>query len=207
MTENNPTENAQTELDANDLDLGDLEMVDEALAENASESSEQPADETEASIIEKLKAALDDAEKRALIAAADLENYRKRAAKQPQDQIKYAAIPMMTEILESVDNLNRAIDSAAKDEAGSGLLEGVKMVSDQILNILKSNNCQAIDAVGQPFDPNFHQAVQMQPSDEFPANTVMMEMRTGYRLHERVIRPSQVFVSTGPAEAKENEDS
>ena len=72
------------------------------------------------------------------------------------------------------------------------------MVSDQILNILKANYCEQIESVGQPFDPNQHEAVQMQPSDEFEANTVMMEIRTGYKLHDRVIRPAQVFVSTGP---------
>ena len=201
MTDKNP-QNPETEIDAADLELGDLELVDDAISENETASSDE-GDETEATIIEKLKAALDESEKRALMAAADLENYRKRAAKNAQDQIKYAAIPMMTEILESVDNLNRAIESAAQDESSSGLLEGVKMVSDQILNILKAHNCEAIEAVGQPFDPNLHQAVQMQPSNEFPANTVMMEMRTGYKLHDRVIRPSQVFVSTGAAEKQE----
>ena len=64
--------------------------------------------------------------------------------------------------------------------------------------ILKSNHCSPIESIGQPFDPNLHQAVKMEPSEEFAAQTVMMEMRTGYMLHDRVIRPSQVFVSTGP---------
>ena len=110
----------------------------------------------------------------------------------------------MSELLEAVDNLNRAIESAATDSANDGLLQGVKMVSDHILNILKNNHCQPIECVGEPFDPNFHQAVQMQPSNEYPANTVMQELRTGYRLHDRVIRPSQVFVSTGQGNESES---
>ena len=203
MTESNPTEN-NPESEGNELDLGNLELAEEDF-QPVDEASEA-ADQTEATIIEKLKTALEESEKRALIAVADLENYRKRSAKNAQDQIKYAALPMMNDLLESVDNLNRAIESAANEESNSGLLEGVKMVSSQILNILTSNNCKAIEAVGQPFDPNLHQAVQMQPSDEFPENTVMMEMRTGYLLHDRVVRPSQVFVSTGAANESEPQE-
>ena len=83
--------------------------------------------------------------------------------------------------------------------ARDGLLEGVKMVAQQISTVLENKGCKKIEAVGQPFDPNLHQAVQMQPSDEYESNTVMQELRTGFQLHDRVIRPSQVFVSTGPA--------
>ena len=198
MNKNNHTEDdpeLETETAA-DLDVDALGQGIDGVEESADALA---ADETESTIIEKLKSALDESEKRALIAAADLENYRKRSAKNTQDQIRYASLPLMAELLEAVDNLNRAIESAPESEANSGLLQGVKMVSGQILNVLQSNKCEAIEAVGQPFDPNLHQAVQMQPSNEFPANTVMMEMRIGYRLHDRVIRPSQVFVSTGPA--------
>ena len=149
--------------------------------------------------LDQLEMQLAASEKRALVAVADLENYRKRANKQTRDQVKYASIGMMGELLESVDNLNRAVEAAEKEDANSSVMQGVKMVSDQILNILQSNKCEQIDSVGQPFDPNQHEAVMMQPSDEFEANTVMMEIRTGYKLHDRIIRPAQVFVSTGPA--------
>ena len=201
MTENESTPDIpEVQEDATELENIDISAEEFQPVEGA-------GDETEATIVEKLKAALEESEKRALIATADLENYRKRSAKNTQDQIKYASLPLMAEMLDAVDNLNRAIEAADKDESNSGLLEGVKMVSGQILNVLQSNKCEAIEAVGQPFDPNLHQAVQMQPSDEFPANTVMMEMRIGYRLHERIIRPSQVFVSMGPAEAAKQEDA
>ena len=182
-------------------DIGaDEQNVDET-SEQEIEFEEVTTSEPEESfsLVDQLKVELAAAEKRALIAAADLENYRKRANKQIQDQVKYASISMMGELLETIDNLNRAVEAAEKEDANSTLLQGVKMVSDQILNILKSNHCEPIESVGEPFDPNQHEAVQMQPSDEFDANTVMMEIRTGYRLHERVIRPAQVFVSTGPA--------
>ena len=71
------------------------------------------------------------------------------------------------------------------------------MVAAQIMESLSKRDCKAIEAEGQPFDPNLHQALQMQPSEEHPANTVIQDLRTGYVLFDRVLRPSQVFVSTG----------
>ena len=184
-----------------DLDLQEAAMEEADDLLQAAEAAEGAAPESE---VDQLKQQLADSEKKALIAVADLENYRKRASKNAQEQIKYASLDLMSELLEAVDNLNRAIESAATDSANDGLLQGVKMVSDHILNILKNNHCQPIECVGEPFDPNFHQAVQMQPSNEYPANTVMQELRTGYRLHDRVIRPSQVFVSTGQGNESES---
>ena len=142
---------------------------------------------------------LDEAEKKHLLAVAELENFRKRSRMATQEQIRYASLPLMSEMLESLDNLQRAIDAAEGEDSQTGLLEGVKMVASQILSNLENHGCKKIDAIGKPFDPNLHQAVQMQASDTYPANTVMLELRPGYQLHDRVIRPSQVFVSTGSA--------
>lgn len=148
--------------------------------------------------VESLQAQLADAEKRVLMAHADLDNFRRRTRRDLQDQIKYAPLGLITDLLESVDNLHRAIESYEKDPNGDGLVEGVKMVAKQISTTLENNGCKKIEAVGQPFDPNLHQALQMQPSDQFEPNTVMMDLRPGFQLHDRVIRPTQVFVSTGP---------
>ena len=149
------------------------------------------------STVESLQAELADAEKRVLLAHADLENFRRRNRREMQDQIRYAPLGLMNEILESVDNLQRAVESYENDPNGDGLVEGVKLVAQQIGTVLENNGCKRIEAVGQPFDPNFHQAIQMQPSDKYDANVVMMDLRAGFQLHDRVVRPSQVFVSTG----------
>ena len=149
-----------------------------------------------ADVIQKLQDQLKDAEKRVLLAQADLENFRRRVRKESQDQIKYAGSGLMTDILDCVDNLHRAVEAYEADPNGDGLRDGVKMVATQILESLGKRDCKAIEAEGQPFDPNKHQALQMQPS-EHPANTVIQDLRTGYVLHDRVLRPSQVFVSTG----------
>ena len=161
------------------------------------EAASQPNSES-APTIESLQAELADAEKRVLLAQADLENFRRRNRREMQDQIRYASLGLMSEILEAVDNLHRAVESYESEPNGDGLVEGVKLVAQQISSALESNGCKKIEAVGQPFDPNFHQAVQMQPSDEYAANSVMADLRTGFQLHDRVVRPSQVFVSTGP---------
>lgn len=149
--------------------------------------------------IERLKSELAEAEKRTLLAQADLENFRRRTRRDMQDQLRYASLPLVSEMLDSVDNLQRAIEAHQNDGSSEGLLEGVQLVAQQILMILQNHGCKRIEAVGQPFDPNLHQAVQMQASDEYPANTVIMELRSGYLLYDRVIRPAQVFVSTGPS--------
>ncbi|MEM7455013.1 MAG: nucleotide exchange factor GrpE [Planctomycetota bacterium] len=141
---------------------------------------------------------LADAEKRVLMAHADLENFRRRKSRETQDQLKYASSRLMTELLDTVDNLNRAIESGEGDSSAGGWIDGVKLVAEQISTILGNHGCKKIEALGQPFDPNLHQAVQMQSSEDYEANTVMMEMRSGYQLHDRVLRPAQVFVSTGP---------
>ena len=181
-TNNNPAEDVNEAIDA---------------AMEAESAATEPAEEL--SEVDQLKAQVADAEKRVLMAHADLENYRKRTRRDMQDQMKYASLPLMNGVLESVDNLQRAIESYEQEPNGDGLAQGVAMVSAQISKVLEDHGCKKIDAVGQPFDPNLHQALQMQASDDHPANTVMQDLRPGFQLHDRLIRPTQVFVSTGPA--------
>jgi len=170
----------------------DLDALDAGQAESGEAGQGEPT-------IESLQIELADAEKRVLIAHADLENFRRRNRRDMQDHLKYAPLKIMHDVLESVDNLQRAVESYETDANGDGLVEGVKMVAQQINYALETHGCKKIEAIGQPFDPNQHQALQMQPSDEHDANVVMQDLRPGFMLHDRVIRPSQVFVSTGPA--------
>ena len=174
----------------------------EAGANQSSEPTTDSAANSGETSVENLQAQLADAEKRVLLAHADLENFRRRNRREMQDQMRYASLTLMTEILESVDNLQRAIEAYETEPNGDGLVEGVKLVSQQIAASLENHGCKKINAVGQPFDPNLHQAIQMQPSAEHAANLVAADLRPGFQLHERVIRPSPVFVSTGPDSAK-----
>ncbi|MFK7766656.1 MAG: nucleotide exchange factor GrpE [Mariniblastus sp.] len=206
MTDSKDNQTEPTQ-DPNEQDLNTqgADAANEADLENVDASFEEISDAGPAvdpnapPTIESLQAQLAEAEKRVLLAQADLENFRRRNLRDTQDKLKYASIGLMTEILDSVDNLHRAIESYKVDPNGDGLVKGVEMVAQQISTALENKGCKKIEAVGQTFDPHFHQALQMQPSDEFDSNVVSTELRAGFKLHDRVVRASQVFVSTGPA--------
>lgn len=133
---------------------------------------------------------------------ADLENYRKRVARELEQERRYAHLPILVDLLPVIDNLERAMAAAggSPNETG-GLLQGVSMVLEQFRGVLGRWGCQRIEAVGQPFDPNRHQAISQMPSADHPPGTVILEALPGYMLHERVVRPSQVIVSAAPPEA------
>ena len=186
----------ETTTTAADFDASDAAL--EAVAgETASKpkASGSPADKK----IADLEAQLQDANERALRSHAELENFRKRSQRELADERRYAVVPLVRDLLPVVDNLQRAIDAAEKPEGGSALLAGVQLVASQLEAILKQHQCVRIEAVGAPFDPHFHEAIGQEPSDEHPAGTVSRAFQAGYKLHDRVIRPAQVFVSTGPA--------
>lgn len=146
----------------------------------------------------KLEGELREANDRTARALAELENYRKRSRREMEDERRYAALPLIRDLLNVMDNLDRAMESAEKNQNISGLLEGVKMVAMQFQTYLEQNGCKRIPAVGLPFDPHQHEAVAQEPSAELAAGMVTRITRHGYQLHERVVRPSQVLVSVGP---------
>ncbi len=148
--------------------------------------------------INKLRADLEDASDRVLRAQAELDNYRKRARRELEDERRYAALPLLRDILPVLDNMQRAIDAAEKSPQGSGLLDGIKLVAQNLLSVLAKHDCKKIEALGQPFDPAFHEAISQQPSAQHEPNTVTLVAQDGYTLHDRVVRPAQVIVSTRP---------
>jgi len=148
--------------------------------------------------IEKLRTAAAEASDRALRATAELENFRKRTKREMDDERKYAVTNVLRDLLPVIDNLERALAAGEKGEQG-GLLEGVKLVAQQLMTVLERYHCTKIAALGQPFDPNLHEAILHQPSAEVPAGQVVLVTQEGYRLHDRVLRPAQVIVSSGPA--------
>jgi len=148
--------------------------------------------------LEQLRQELDSANDRALRAQAELENYRRRARRELEDERRWAALPLIRDLLPVLDNVGRAIDAAQKAPESETLLEGFKMVSQQLDRLLEAHQCRRIEALHRPFDPHLHQAISQQPSDEYPASTVVAVVQNGFQLHDRVIRPSQVIVATAP---------
>ena len=130
---------------------------------------------------------------------AELENVRTRTAREIAEQGRYAALPLVRDLLPVLDNIDRAIEHAEKDADGGSLLAGFKLVRQQLLDILRRHDAVEIAALGEPFDPQFHEAILQQPSAGHAAGHVMTVAQPGYKMHDRVVRPSQVIVSTGAA--------
>jgi molecular chaperone GrpE len=127
---------------------------------------------------------------------ADFENYQKRNQREREQERRYWHGSLALDLLPVIDNLDRAM-SAAKQAGESGpLVQGVALVQTQLLDMLKRHGITPIDALGKQFDPNLHQAVMQQPSKDHPPNTVTQVLQQGFMIHDRVLRPASVVVST-----------
>jgi molecular chaperone GrpE len=138
---------------------------------------------------------------------AEMENIKKRGIKEREELAKFANESLVKEILPVIDNLEKAISHAKNDENSSGLIEGLEMTLGGFIKTLEKAGLKEVEAVGTPFDPNFHEAVSKQPHDTVPLNQVMMELQKGYLLNGRLIRPSMVVISDGSGNTNEDEDA
>ena len=174
------------------------ERVEPAAADDCSENEAADTElGTEDAQPLDLQGQLQEANDRVLRSQAELENSRKRMRREMDEQRKFAVFPLLSDLLPVVDNLGRAVQSANESPDAESLLAGVEMVATQLAAILEQHKCQKIAAAGEPFDPNLHEAIGQQPSPECPEGHVAHVALEGYCLHDRVIRPSQVLVSTG----------
>ncbi|MCA9069483.1 MAG: nucleotide exchange factor GrpE [Planctomycetaceae bacterium] len=174
----------------------------------ATPQSEESASKTEdasiASLKEQLEAAVaerDENRNKWLRTEAELDNYRKRVQREAEELRKYQALSFVRDLLPGLDNLHRALQAAETSKNLDDLLKGLSMVTQQFDGILSQHSVKPIEAVGEPFDPNLHEAVQQFPSAEHPPMTVVQDLERGYILHDRVVRPSKVIVSSGPPES------
>ncbi len=135
---------------------------------------------------------------RFLRVAADLENTRKRLEREASEGVCYANESLLREILPVVDNLERAIEHSEKEADYKSLLDGVRMTLKGFIDGLAKFGCKPVEAIGKSFDPNYHEAIMQQESSEHEENQVMVEVRRGYTLNDRLIRPSMVVVSKKP---------
>jgi len=131
---------------------------------------------------------------------AEMQNLRNRTSREIADERKYAALPVVRDLLPVVDNIDRAIEAAEKAGEAENLLAGFRLVKQQLHTILANHKTEVIAAEGEVFDPNYHQAILQQPSADIPAGSVMLVAQPGYKMHDRVVRPAQVIVSAGPGE-------
>lgn len=158
----------------------------------------QPEDDYAALLAER-----DQLKDQLLRARAEFDNYRKRMARQTEQIRKTAAEGLLLALLPVVDNLERALDHAGGTAGGLG--EGVQMVLRQFSEVLSQQGVAPIPALGEPFDPNVHEAVMRAPSEQYAEDVVAQEFQRGYRIGDYVLRPSKVVVSAGPPEAAAEE--
>lgn len=195
MSDGSEANRPPSEEDSHEDDVTMEAGADEGNSDDIDAQTEQP--ETRDEEMERLRATALEADKRVLMAQAEAENFRKRMRRDFEDQVTYASLPLVGDLLEVRDNLVRALEAAEQSADATGLKEGVAMVAKQLDDTLTKYGVREIPAEGEAFDPNFHEAISQMPSDQ-PAGMVAHVALTGFQLHERVVRPSQVVVSTGP---------
>jgi molecular chaperone GrpE len=131
----------------------------------------------------------------ALRAAADLENYRKRMIREKEEAIRFANAGLLEKLLPILDNFELGLEAARGDEAAKGIVNGFSMIHRQLGDFLQSSGLQPIDAVGQPFDPKFHEALGHETDEAQADGIVLRQLRRGYRLADRLVRPASVIVN------------
>jgi len=136
---------------------------------------------------------------------AELENYRKRMAREKMDAIQYSNLSLLEDLLPIIDNFEMGLAAAKDASEESVIYQGMSMVFKQMQNFLNENGVEAIEAVNQPFDPNLHEAMEQRASDEVAEGNVILEIRRGYKCKDRLLRASNVVVSKGPETGAESD--
>ena len=145
-----------------------------------------------------LQADLDRFRDLALRSQADFENYKKRAAREKEDAVKYANSSLLQRLVSILDNFELGLAAAKTESEQSPIYSGMVLVQKQLNDLLEENGLQAIEADGKKFDPNLHEAIAHEPSGS-AEGTVIRQARRGYRFKDRLLRPARVVVSRGPA--------
>lgn len=166
-----------------------------ARSTSAAESSQTEREDPMAS----MQADLDRFRDLALRSQADFENYKKRCAREKDEAIKYANSSMLDKLVPIVDNFELGLAAAKSESEQSPIYSGMNLVLKQLQDFLADNGLQPIDSVGQKFDPNLHEAIAHEASDEVADHVVIRQTRRGYKFKDRLLRPSSVVVSSGPA--------
>ena len=172
------------------------EMNSSVQAKQASPAVASEADSDDA--MAGLQADLDRFRDLALRSQADFENYKKRAAREKEDAVKYANSSLLQRLVSILDNFELGLAAAKTESEQSPIYSGMVLVQKQLNDLLEENGLQTIEAEGKKFDPNLHEAIAHEPS-ESAEETVIRQARRGYRFKDRLLRPARVVVSSGPA--------
>jgi molecular chaperone GrpE len=172
-----------------------------AKGENVDPASTQTDDIQEQML--QLKAERDKYKDIALRSVADLDNYRKRMAREKDEAIRFANASFLERLIPILDNFELGLQAAKASGGQSAVVDGMAMVSRQLQDFLTSCGIETVDATGQPFNPNIHEAIAQEEDPEIEEGHVIRQVRKGYRLKDRLIRPANVVVSKGLKAGKE----
>ena len=166
-------------------------------AGNASDMPEEnPLNPADARAAEEWKKKHDEVKEQLLWTAAEFDNYKKRALKEKDEFLKFAQAGLLKEFLVVADNLERAVASTAGSDGTLGTLkQGVELTLRQFQSVLEKNGVTKIKTKGEKFDPRAHEVMMQEETDQFPEETVIEELQSGYRLHDRVLRPALVKIA------------
>ena len=161
--------------------------------ENSDASSEQ-------ALLDQLRGDLDRFKDLAMRSAADLENYRKRAAREKEDAMKFANASFLERLVPILDNFELGLAAAKSDTGASAIIAGLDMVSRQLSDFLLASGVEPVNGdPGTPFDPNVHEAIGQEANADIPEGAIIRQLRKGFKLRERLIRPAMVVISKGAA--------
>ncbi|NGJ92217.1 nucleotide exchange factor GrpE [Staphylococcus aureus] len=169
-------------------------LQDEAIEETSDENVIEEIDPKDQKINE-LQQLADENEEKYLRLYAEFENYKRRIQKENEINKTYQAQRVLTDILPAIDNIERALQIEGDDETFKSLQKGVQMVHESLINALKDNGLEVIKIEGEAFDPNIHQAVVQDDNPDFESGEITQELQKGYKLKDRVLRPSMVKVN------------
>ncbi len=167
------------------------------IAENIEEldsKEENPVEEDE--INSDLQSKYDELNNQYIRLAADFDNYRKRQAQERESLLKYGAESTLKKVIEVLDNFERGEKANETVEDCDKLRESFNLIHKQLFDVLSKSGLEVIEAEGKEFDPNFHEAVMQTPTSEYPEHTIIAELQKGYKMGDRVLRPSLVNVAT-----------
>ncbi len=171
------------------------EETKDSVQENTPSDSEQP-EASENSDFDKLKEDFDNLNNQYLRLAADFDNYRKRQEAERENLLKFGTENALKKMIEVLDNFERGKKSLENIEDCQKVKESFDLVHKQVIEALNKLGMEEIKAEGEEFDPNFHEAVMRTPTDEYPENTIISELQKGYKMGDKVLRPTLVNVAT-----------
>ena len=185
----------------------EMTALEKRLAEKAAQESDEGTDENAGpETLTEAQEAIAELNERIVRLTADFDNFRKRAQREKDEARQFANQGLLEKLLPVLDNFEMAL-TAVKD-ADPSVRDGVQMILDQLLGVLKESGVEPVDATGQPFDPNLHDALSQEETTEVEEGTVVQQVQRGYKLNDRLVRPARVVVAKAPGAAEEaqNED-